>query len=354
MLQPYRNRQVGWYQRSRPVRYAAGAAVSYQAVRSALGQFFGGSRQKGYQKYKASYRRKYGGGKAPLKKKNFKKKKTGLSKVKSQLKTVSRKVNANLSTHTYRLRNVNRHIATANQQDTSINNMSTASTLDNSVAALRFFNPSVPGTLITADLGASTYAQGITIKKIFSQVVARNNYNVPLNLRMYICVPKVDTSISPTSAWSNGLTDQNNPSIYYPNVYPTDSKQFNELWSIDSSKKVLLNPGQQCVMSFSSARPFSYDPSLEDNHGFTYMKDWYPAVCLTQIHGVIAHDSALDEQGSIGCGIDVVVDTTIKIEYNAGGPPLDDITVSNASATPTNGFVVGNRPANSNQSYSLT
>lgn len=346
MILPYQQRNLlpyrAMYQGAQMAGYGGVGAVAYQAAKKAMQYAYSSSRNKGYQRYQKSNKRyKARKQKIPRKAKT----------IKAKVKRLERKVNSNISEHVYRSRTVNALIAAVNVQNSSVNNMITNQTIDNAIANLRYFDPATPGTLLTADVGASTYNQSITIKSMYSNATIRNNYAVPLYLKAYVCEPKVDTSISPLSAWTNGLADQGNPSATFPCMYPSDSDQFNELWKITALKKVFLQPGQQVEVSHSSKRPFIFDPSLEDSHPSTYNIKWSPAALFCQVSGAIAHDSALDEQGSIGCGIDILIDTTIKVSYNSGGPKLKDFTVSNASATPTNGFLCANKPDSNNQGY---
>lgn len=298
--------------------------------------------------YKSTRRRKY-----YKKKKSHRRCDNKVKAVNKRVTKISRKVNKNLSTHIYRLRSTNSLIASANEQNSRSDSLLYDAVMDNAIAALRFFDPSNPTTLITSDLGTSTYAQDISFTKSVATMTIRNNYQVPCYVRAYICIPKVDTSLTPHSTWTSGLADQGNPSVVFPKLFLTDSQLFHDIWKIDSSQKILLEPGQQVVLSYASPRQFEYDPSLVDSHPSTYMKKFFACASFVQVTGVVAHDTALDEQGAIGSGVDILMDITFRIEYNSGGAALHDITVSDTSNSFTNGAVCSNKPVADNQGYSL-
>lgn len=305
-----------------------------------------------YKLYKNSVKKK--SVKAPVKAIVYKKRVVKKSNLNKRLNKLSKEVKRNRSHHTYRLRVTDACLSSANQQGFLSNGLLQDTYFDNAVAALRFFDPSNPATLVTADLGTSTYQQDINFIKSSVTYTVRNNYQVPCYIRVFLCIPKVDTSLSPGTCFTSGLADQGNPSTTNPRLYLTDSDLFDDIWKIHSSKKMLLMPGRQISLSYSAPRSFEYDPSLIDSHPSSYMRQYFACSSFVQVSGVVGHDTSLDEQGTLAAGVDIMADITFKIEYNSGGAVLNDFTVSNASNSFTNGPVVSAAPVADNQNYSVS
>lgn len=221
--------------------------------------------------------------------------------------------------------------------------------LEAAMASLRYFDPGT-NALVTAAPTTGTYHRDI-IASVTNKILIRNNYQVPCKLRLYACRPKDDTSISATTAFSNGLTDQGNPSATSPLVFLTDSSQFNELWKIDQSKMVVLQPGQECIHSYH-IKEFDYDFALGDSHSLSYQSKYNGFNYVIRLEGILGHDTAIDEQGTLQAAVDVQIDSTYKFRYDAG-KDLEDYSVTDNSDTFTNAGVVSNKPVSDNQQYSV-
>lgn len=199
------------------------------------------------------------------------------------------------------------------------------STIANAIGNLRFFNPSVPGTLITADADAGLYSREMLIPSIYNKIEIRNNHAVPCYFSVYLLSPKTSTNTSPDTYRTNGLTDQGAPDPDSTMLYPSDSQEFVDQWRIVKSKKVLLKPGKQLIMSHVT-KDVKYNPALEDTNNLTYEKGtlvWY-----YRMEGVIGYSAATNTNiGRIRAGVDLCTHTIIKIKYDSGGVPLNDITL---------------------------
>jgi len=276
----------------------------------------------------------------------------GLKPIKKAIRQLQHEVNSKEATLTHRLRAVNdlQHGVNA-QAFASYVGSSTTLIEDNVLPNLQYYDPSTPGTLLTANGLTGAYFRDFDVHSQSGKITVRNNYLIPSKVSVYDCVPKVDTSISPTTAYTNGLTDQGGPTSTSPLVYLTDSKQFNELWKINNSKKALLAPGGELTMSHSNNKPFEYDPSLVDSHTFTYMPQYGSWSWVVRSEGVIGHDGADDKTTTQG-GVDILYDTKHVIKYDAG-IPLNLLAITNNAATAFSGTGYISQNVCDNQAYAV-
>lgn len=221
--------------------------------------------------------------------------------------------------------------------------------MDNELKFLRYYNPSAPSTLTTADGTTGSYKKSFLFKEIVTKITLRNNYQSPANITIYLFRPRVDTNDTVYTSYTNGLADVGAPSATALTTYPTDSPVLMELYKIEKSKKVLLMPGSTTSMSFVQ-KDISYEPYVVDVHGDA-MQARYGAHCFAiRMTGVPGHDSTLDEQGIGPAAVDFVFDTKTKIVYDAG---VNCTTISGTDNTDTftNAFQFSQRPANAQQNY---
>lgn len=346
-MNPYRhpNRYV------RAGAYTAGALSTLGAARRVMGAYAPTAKDLSYvynyakRKFKkgraSKYRRRYGASKKPFPK-----------KVKSQIRELKRLAESDMGILTYRSRAVGRVIATAGVQAVSATAGSATSIIETALGQLRYYNPSAPSSLTTADGASGTYQKEFLIDTTYSSLIIRNNYQVPCKVSVYVCVPKEDTSIAPQTAWSNGLTDESNSANTVVNIYPSDSSQFNDLWKIKKSIRKELQAGSELNVS-DSHKSFQYDPSLYDSHPTEYSRKCGSVAYMIVIQGVVCHDTALDEQTTIGCGVDWMLDRTLKIKYSAGAD-IRYTYINNSLDTLTNSGVVSSKPVADNIGYSLS
>lgn len=206
-------------------------------------------------------------------------------------------------------------------------------TLQSCIDDLRFFNPSVPNTLITTDLQSATFPQNIAMN-YYCRITLKNNYISPVRVRVYLCKVKADTGISGLTAMTNGLAD--NPSgalvITDLSIRPRDSEQFKDLWSSKLVKSTILKAGQQCVSSHASGS-FSLDPATLDSHTSAFQRKLKGAVFLIVVNGLLAHNTTGPDVGLEQVRLDVQRDFVIKAFYDSGGVDLHDIQIVNSLDT---------------------
>ncbi len=271
--------------------------------------------------------------------------------LRSELRKIKTSMNKDMATHTHRKRVTSRLLNTQNVATYSSHNEQSQSTIEAAMAAFRYYNPAVPGTLTTADASTGTYSRDIYVKSITSKLTIRNNYQIPCRIKVYCVRPKSDTNVTGLTQFTNGMTDQGNPSAASPLIHLTDSDQFNEQYSIVKSIGKVLAAGQICSLSHY-VKPFYYDPSNYDSHTLAYQTKFKAFQFIVRLEGVLAHDTAADEQGFSNSGIDILVDTKWVFQYDAG-VNLNDFSIADSSDSFTNAAVITNKPVADNQTYSL-
>lgn len=276
---------------------------------------------------------------------------SSIKPMKKKLKELSRLAEADQGTHIHRQRDTYQLLAGANAIGYQNYSMNDCPIIESVLSGLRYYDPSNPATLLNAAGATGTFHKDFYIKRAYSSATIRNNFQVPVKVSAYICRPKDDTSITPYTAFQNGLADVGNPSNVSPLVHLTDSPQFNDIWAIEKTVKCFLQPGQQKTVSHS-VRPFSYDPSLFDSHALNYQKAFLSYIIFVRIEGVISHDTVAVEVGRQSCGVDIEVDRTFEVRYPAGAD-IKYIVVTDNSNSFTNLAVTSSKPVSDNQTYSV-
>lgn len=280
----------------------------------------------------------------------FKPKKT----LKAKVKQLESKMKSDQAYHTYKSTTTTQLLSTVNTVNyTTLTGVDMA-TMETAMANLRYYNPSAPGTLVTANAATGTYSRQVHFTSIYSGGTIVNNFQVPCEVKLYLCKVKGDTSITPTTYYSNGVTDQViSGSASNIDLYPTEIDVLKEQYNVKCYKSKLLQPGQSFKFSHS-IKNIDYDPSLFDSHSLTYQTKYKNFVWMIRVNGVIGHDTAVaGEVGNLQAGIDIEQLIIHKITYDAG-TNLNDIYISDTRDTFTNGGVVSNKPVSDNQSYSVS
>lgn len=277
---------------------------------------------------------------------------TTVAKVAKQVKEIKHQLKNDFALHT------NRKIDTLSvksdfaEQAIFDIEMNTSSRLQGAVANLRYFDPSTPGTLITADASVGNYSRKLSIKNVNSTTILRNNFIVPCNIAVYECFPKDDTSLSPLACMINGLVDQyaSTPLTTQPGIFPTDVDQFNEIWGVRKVTTKKLQAGQSYVHKYNSGK-YEFDPSVYDSHNLNYQKQWKAAVLLIKIWGDVGHDSTAGANvGLMKCGVDYYQTRTVTIQYDAG-TSLNDFSIEDNQALDGANAVLSNKAIADNQPF---
>lgn len=348
------------FQRRYPIGSRMGAAVGAAGLAKGVYSLYGVQshpnifRNKTSAKVEAksavrAYKRKKAVVKAVSK---YAKKQTPYNKLKHQVRDISRRQKDGVGTLVYRSVSAGVQISNANTAGNETMTLNTTTDLETVLAQLRYYNPSSPATLVTADFTSGTFAKSVLFKYSSAKVTCRNNYQVPCNVRCWVLTVKTDTSISPETAWANGVADQSNGSINDIHMYPSDSPQFSDFWKIDKEYEFYLNPGQQKNFSINS-RNVDYDPSVTDSQTATYQKANRCRALMFNVSGAIAHDSVAAQYGCIGCGVDFLIKKTYIVEYEAGAN-IKYVYLLNSLDSFTNGALVSNKAVADNQAYSVS
>lgn len=272
----------------------------------------------------------------------------GLTK---QVKELKRIAESDMGTHTQRNRVTHPVLSIINQQNYLSVASSTKTILEAVLAELRYYDPAIPGTLLQADGAVGSFQKEFYFSKNHSKITVRNNYQVPCMVSVYSMRPKSDTSIIPSTAFTQGLADVGNPDVLSPLLHLTDSIELTDLWRIEKSKRVKLEPGQQCVMT-TTGKPFQYDPAFADAHTSAYQPRFNGHSWHVAVQGVVGHDTIADSQGVLAAGVDLVIDTMFMIKY-AAGADINFLILNDESGGFSNTGVVSNKPYTDNQGYSV-
>lgn len=233
----------------------------------------------------------------------------------------------------------------------------TLSTLETATANLRFFDPAAPATLVTANPNTGTYARDISIKNFYGKFLMRNNYQVPVKVKLYLCKVKNDSSSSVLTTYTNAITDQViNAGVDETDalVYLTDIERVKENWSVDCVVDKVLEPGHEASASHSTG-PFAFDPSHLDLNTDNYQKGFKSFEWFLRVEGVLGHDTAAGEYSLLLAGVDVQLFQKVDIVYNSGGADLDDIYIAEGRVQAfTNGGVASLKPVADNLAYSVS
>lgn len=226
--------------------------------------------------------------------------------------------------------------------------------LENAMQYLRYYDPSTPSSLVTANAATGTYTRQIHFESFYSKLRLRNNYQIPCKVTVYSCVPKTDTSTDPTSFFSAGVTDQTVSGVTTssPLISLWDMDMVKDNWSCVKTTSMELRPGREMVCAYAG-KAFDYDPSNADTHSLSYQKKYRAHVWVVQVEGIIGHDNTALEYATLLAGVDYVCDRKFVMTYDAGANLNDFSADDNSSLSFTNGPVVSQVVVD-NQNYSIS
>lgn len=276
----------------------------------------------------------------------------GLNK---QIQDLRKAVNMDKSTHIYKSCDTGVFSSSTGRCSHSAINANTVSKLETYLANLEYYDPSTPGTLLTASGATGTYSRDFKFKNIHSKLTFSNNYMVPARLKVYCCKAKIDSSTGVITTYTEGITDQvitagadETDALLYLN----DIERVKENWDVDCVLDVLLHAGQMAEISHNTGE-FNYDPSHVDSFADTYQKQYKAFEWIIRLESVLGHDSNTPYQRTLS-SVELDYQHFIKadIEYDAG-IQLNRIFIDdNRGQTPVGSILVGVRPISDNVSYS--
>jgi len=289
------------------------ASAAYRTTRTAVGMAKAAAAAGAYVGYKLGFKRK---ARRPARRMKPKRAVKGNS-LKKQVARIQQQLSTQTGTYTQKTRVYGAVLTSAAGECAyHVQSMNSVVNLSAVIDAVKYFNPSVPGTLISVDMTAPTFQQEVLFTKSYLNCLVRNNYSVPCKVTVYMLRSKTDNSISPTTAMSSSLTDQSNATIASPLIYPTDCHEFNDLWRIEKSQTVTLQPGKEFTYSMAS-KPFKFDPPLADDVSTTYQPKYHGNACMIRLDGVLGH-GATSGIKYLSAGIDYRFEKIYTVKYPAG------------------------------------
>ncbi len=274
-------------------------------------------------------------------------------KLSKQIKKNTKFNESTMGTHVHRVREMSRYL---NNLPLTLNrwfDVSSITKLENVISKLKYYDPGNPTLLLEADGRIGAYHKEFLFSRVVGKIRFRTNYKIPVDLKVYLCCVKDDTDQTPKTLMqdldnvlSNGL---DSTATLYPSDYPT----LKDLWNIKKTWKFRMEPGTDAVVSYSVPNSFQYDPTTSDIHNLTYQRRYHSFGFLTRMTGFQSHDSSADEHANLPSELDVQVDNTYEIQYNAGADIkfifIEDDSVGNF----TNTGLITNKPVAANQSKGI-
>lgn len=240
------------------------------------------------------------------------------------------------------------------QAGVALQDMSTLQ-VEEPMQQLRVFNPAAVGTYQIIDFTTGLQMKEVEVTLFRSIVRARNNFNVPINITIYCCIPKTDCSISPFSAYVGGLSQVSDGSLdaTTPMYKPWDSPQFRDLWTIVVTTKRFLQPGQEATCEYRGKTPFNYDPSFVDSNPLLYQGRYAGHAYMAFMDGPLCHDGITGATSSSQCRVDFMQERHVNIRYEAGAD-IEYCIVNTALPTLPNSSIVGLPNNATGEIFSLT
>lgn len=220
-------------------------------------------------------------------------------------------------------------------------------------ALLKYYNPATPGTLTTANFETGTYDRRLLFKSCYSAMECRNNYQTDVKIKVYLCFPKQSSSISPTTAWQNGINANGDASLTdYKQIgqYPNDYSDFKDVWSAKLHCQATLSPGQTMTCSHSS-KNIEFDPTAYDQHTASYQSKYKNFSWMIVTEGTIGHVGTTIGLGQ--AGVDIKMMRIRRVQYDAG-VNLKYSYVQNDLGTSTTSTVQSHQPVSDNIAYSAS
>lgn len=259
--------------------------------------------------------------------------------LKTKVRNLQAKAKATEATHTHRTQETNELVCTAGECTYASYVGSNQTMLETALANLRFYDATT-AALITNDGTSGTFSRQYMFDKMVSSIECANTYNYPVNVKVYACTPKEDTSLSPRDTLVNSIADMGvGLDIDDIQLFPTDCSQFKKIWKINKSYSRKLKPGQNVTFSHKM-KNFNYDPSDGDSHALAYQKQQSSIVWLVRIEGILCHNTS-GVPGFAACSLDTNVKTKYRVTYDAG-VALEDYSTSQTVASPVANLAIVN------------
>lgn len=276
------------------------------------------------------------------------------SAMKRRMKKFECFVNQRTATHTRRVRRFESLLCLGGARAAVENGAGTGSiaALEACMADLRAFDPSVNDlvSMNPADPAKSGFTRDICMS-VYRKILVKNNYQVPVRVKVYACRPRDATADLPGTLYVSGMTDQGAVPANNPLECFTDSEDLKAVWEVRSVSNKVLMPGQMTKASMSTGK-FDYLITTNDEHTLPYQRKQGGFIWFVWITGLVGHDAANAALvNTMQCGVDIQYDSVVRFEYDAG-KNLNDFSYDLGGSI-INPGVCTNRPIADNQPYSV-
>lgn len=311
-----------WHHTYRPLLNKLGALTGGYA----LNRYFRGSSGKSAgRRYRAYHSRRprskmgYTRRKKAYRKRRKFTKRRGPS-IKKKVNRLSAQVNADTGTMSYRSVTTSQITSPVNYQSaTNLYTLNTITQIEGSpLTKLYFLDPTNPGTLLNPNISTGTYSRNIKIASSGMKLQLKNNSKGTVHMKAYMCTPKDDTDISPTTDWDNKNADSPSAGNDKTTVgtSPLDTRSI--AWNYKLMKTKVFKPGDHCnIKQFVGA--FNYKPARSDAITEIYQPSNKCFVIMLVVHGGVTHDATSTAAVGIGSAtLDAIWTKYWKITYPAG------------------------------------
>ena len=222
-----------------------------------------------------------------------------------------------------------------------------------------FYNPSAPGTLVTANMALTTFSNQVLCKSATMTVTLMNNIVIPIHLDVYLCSVKADTDKSPETFIQEDIADlgTNNSggslSENSPLIYPSDCVSLNQVYKIQKLGSYWHMPG--AIRSWAAkSYNMSHNFAAVDSHQLNFTRKLKSKFLLFLARGPPAHDASIDAVvGRSKASVDYEVKWTYHIVYNAG-QTIKRYKIDSTLDTFTNNATIAVQPQASNKNFQLS
>jgi hypothetical protein len=233
-----------------------------------------------------------------------------------------------------------------NQNNTASLVGTQGTSIEGVLANLKYYDPSNPSVLLSADGAAGTFQKKFLIN-IYTKLTMYNHRQVPVEVYVRCYVPKEDTNTLPHTRFTQGLVDVGNPAAASTLIYPSDSPMLTRFYHSTGGFTCWLMPGKKKELSFS--KKINYDPSARDEHSFTYQASEGCHFYFIMIKGPLSQDTLVTtEVGRGEAGVSYELSRKYVTTYDAGAD-IKTITLNDGSSAFTNAATVVNKPEASRQ-----
>lgn len=191
------------------------------------------------------------------------------------------------------------------------------------INSLKMFDPDTPATPIIVDGNNTPFEDPFIYPTIHGSLLLRNNNVIPVKVRLYLLHCKTNHSESVFNTIKDGLqlaSPDTTAVMTNPLLFPTDSAEFMQKWSIKESWNFVLNPGQEQSRSMTR-KNVMYDPNVADGVGEEFTQEHKSTVWLIRFHGVASQLAQTNGNSLHNYGeghLCVEFNDTMTLKYEAG------------------------------------